>query len=56
MQAAIDQLKAESYPVKEEDLVRLYPTRFQHINPYGRFEFEISVGLMPNGLRPLRST
>lgn len=55
MQAAIDHLKAQDYPVNEDDLTHLSPARYQHINPYGKFKFEISVDLASNGLRPLYS-
>jgi TnpA family transposase len=55
MQAAIDHLKAQGYLVNDEHLAHLSPARHQHINPYGKFRFEISVDLASNGLRPLHS-
>ena len=36
MQAAIDQLRAEAYPVLEEDIARLNPHVHDHINMLGR--------------------
>src|ERR1035441_2700155 len=36
MQAAIDQLRAEGYPVLEEDIARLNPHVHDHINMLGR--------------------
>ncbi len=56
MAAAIDQLRQEGYPVQEEDIVHLSPARYEHINPYGRYSFEINQELAPNRLRPLRRT
>ena len=55
MQAAIDHLEAQDYQVNEDHLVHLSAARYQHINPYGKFKFEISVDLTSNGLRPLHS-
>lgn len=37
MAAAIDQLRAEGYPVRDEDIVHLSPARFEHVNPYGKY-------------------
>jgi len=53
MQAAIDHLKAQGEEIAEEDLIHLSPARFEHINMYGKFSFEISVPLSNAGLRPL---
>ncbi len=41
MNAAIQQLKSDGYPVLVEDIKHLSPARHEHINPYGRFIFEI---------------
>ncbi|HYQ91655.1 MAG TPA: Tn3 family transposase, partial [Candidatus Competibacteraceae bacterium] len=54
MAAAIDQLRQEGYPVQEEDIAHLSPARYEHINPYGRYRFEVNPELAPNRLRPLR--
>lgn len=54
MAAAIDQLRQEGYPVQEEDIAHLSPARYEHINPYGRYCFEVNPELAPNRLRPLR--
>src|SRR5712691_2691343 len=35
MAAAIEQLRTEGYPVREEDIAHLSPARFEHLNPYG---------------------
>jgi TnpA family transposase len=55
MQAAIDHIEAQGYQVNEDHLVHLSAARYQHINPYGKFVFEISVDLTSSGLRPLHS-
>jgi TnpA family transposase len=53
MTAAIEQLRAEGYPVREEDIVHLSPARFEHLNPYGKYLFDLTH-LPHKGLRPLR--
>jgi hypothetical protein len=55
MQAALRELTARSIPFDEGDLVHLSPVRYEHINPYGKFHFDLSVQLDASGLRPLRS-
>ena len=54
MAAVIDQLRAEGRTVKEEDSARLFPARYEHINPYGKYRFEVEEGLSRAHLRPLR--
>ena len=54
MAAVIDQLRAEGRTVKEEDIARLSPARYEHINPYGKYRFEVEEGLSRAHLRPLR--
>jgi hypothetical protein len=55
MQAAIEQLLAEGVLVDEADLVHLSPARYEHINPYGRYEFDVAKTFSRQGLRPLRT-
>ena len=55
MQAAFDALRQEGYPVQEEDLVHLWPTRFAHIHRYGKYEFNVAEAQARKGLRPLRA-
>jgi len=43
MAAAIEQLRAEGYPVRDEDIAHLSPARFEHINPYRKYSFEIAT-------------
>ncbi len=54
MQAVIEQLKAEGLEVSDEDVRYLSPCRFEHINKYGRINFNIEEELERKGLRPLR--
>jgi hypothetical protein len=54
MAAVIEQLRAEGKTVNEEDIVRLSPARYEHINPYGKYRFEVEDGLSRSRLRPLR--
>jgi TnpA family transposase len=55
MQAALDQLRGQGYPVHEEDLAHLSPARFEHINPYGKYYFPIDQARSRQGLRSLRA-
>jgi hypothetical protein len=55
MQAALDQLRTEGYPIQKEDLVHLSPARFEHVNPYGKYYFPIDQARRRQGLRPLRA-
>ena len=55
MQAVLDQLRAEGYPVAEEDLTHLSPARFEHVNPYGKYSFPIEQARKRQGLRSLRA-
>lgn len=54
MAAVIEQLKREGYPVQEDDLKHLSPARYDHINPYGQYHFNVEEVLNRKGLRPLR--
>jgi hypothetical protein len=54
MAAVIEQLRAEGKKVNEEDIARLSPARYEQINPYGKYRFEVEDGLSRSRLRPLR--
>lgn len=54
MQAALEELKAESYDISEDDVKNLSPARSEHINMYGKYYFNIEEGLRRKGLRKLR--
>ncbi len=53
--AAIEQLKAEGYRVREEDVARLSPLSHEHINMLGRYTFTLPELVASGGLRPLRN-
>ena len=55
MNKAIKQIRQEGYPIDEEDLKSIWPTRFGHINVYGRYLFNRKEILRKNRkLRQLR--
>jgi hypothetical protein len=54
MAAVIEQVRAEGRTVNEEDIARLSPARYEHINPYGKYRFDVEEGLSGTRLRPLR--
>ena len=54
MAEAIAQLKREGYPVNESDLAHIWPTRYAHLNVYGRYHFNMEEARERKGLRPLR--
>ena len=41
MARVVDELKLEGVSVKDEDLARIWPTRFGHLNVIGRYHFEL---------------
>ena len=45
LQAAVKQLKAEGVEIKDEDLKHISPARYAHLNPYGRYYFNIEENL-----------
>jgi TnpA family transposase len=54
MDAALEQLRKEGYPVKDDDVARLSPTVHHHINMLGRYTFTLPEPVARGGLRPLR--
>ena len=54
MSAVLDYLKQEGYPVSEVDIAHLSPARFDHINPYGKYRFNVAENQTRQGLRSLR--
>jgi len=55
MEAALNQLRAEGYPVREEDAMRLSPLIYPHINMMGRYSFYLPEIVARGLLRPLRN-
>ena len=54
IEKAVEQLRKEEYTVDDEDLRRIWPTRHQHINVYGRYLFNIEEIRKLIKLRKLR--
>jgi TnpA family transposase len=52
--AALEQLRKEGYPVKPEDVARLSPLVWGHINLLGRYTFALPEAVTRGELRPLR--
>ena len=50
----VEQRKQEGYPVQEQDLAHVWPTRYRHINIYGKYHFNVEEEWKRHGLRPLR--
>ena len=55
MDAALDQLRAEGFDVRPEDVARLSPLGFEHINMLGRYVPTLPDGIARGELRPLRN-
>ncbi len=55
MQPALEQLRAEGYSVLDEDVARLSPLAYAHINMLGRYSFFVPETVEKGGLRPLRN-
>jgi hypothetical protein len=53
MDAAVTQLRADGFDVRDEDIARLSPFVRHHINMLGRYSFQLPD--LPGGLRPLRA-
>ena len=54
MTAVIEQLRNEGMEISEEDIRRLWPTRYEHINVHGKFLFNVDKEMNRKGLRELR--
>lgn len=52
MDAAVNQLRAAGFDVRDEDMARLSPFVRHHVNMLGRYSFQLPELL--GGLRPLR--
>ena len=55
MDAALAQLRAEGFDVRDEDVARLSPLGFKHINMLGRYAFTLPDAVARGELRPLRN-
>ena len=54
MNEVISRLRREGIAVNDADVAHLSPARYGHINPYGKYRFDIDAALDPTVLRPLR--
>ena len=54
MDAALNRLRAEGYDVRDEDVARLSPLGFEHINMLGRYACVLPDAVARGELRPLR--
>lgn len=54
MDAVLDQLRREGYPVRPEDEARLSPFGHEYINMMGRYSFAVPEAVARGELRPLR--
>ena len=54
-QAVVEKLREECHDVPDDALVHLSPAMYGHINPYGKYAFDLE-GADPTHLRPLRSS
>jgi TnpA family transposase len=52
-EAALEQLRKEGFPIREEDAARLSPLIHDHINLLGRYSFAMPDIVARGGLRPL---
>ena len=54
MEAALNQLCQDGYPVRDDDVARLSPLLHEHINMLGRYSFSVPEAVAKGELRPLR--
>ena len=54
MHAVLEQLRAEGHAVLDADVAHLSPARYEHINPHGRYTFDVTRARPGGVLRPLR--
>ena len=54
IEAILTQLRQEGYPVRNEDVARLSPLIYEHINLLGRYVFTLPEAVAKGELRPLR--
>ncbi|NEA59636.1 Tn3 family transposase [Streptomyces sp. SID13666] len=52
MDAALTQLRADGFDVRDQDVARLSPFVRHHVNMLGRYSFQLPE--LPGGMRPLR--
>jgi TnpA family transposase len=55
MGEVIKKRQQEGQVLSADDLAHIWPTRFEHINVYGKYEFDLEKAQQRGGLRRLRS-
>jgi TnpA family transposase len=55
MAAVIDRLESKGEQIAPEDLAHLSPARYDHINPYGRYQFRVDRCTGKKPLRPIKA-
>jgi len=55
MDLALSHLRAQGETIRPEDVVRLSPLGYEHINLLGRYDFTLPESLRQGGMRPLRN-
>lgn len=55
MTAAVERLRQHGYPMLDEDLARLSPLIFEHINMLGRYSFAVPEEVARGEMQPLHS-
>lgn len=55
IQAALDQLAREGWDISRQDVARISPLAFKHINFLGRYAFDLPEAVAGGALRPLRN-
>lgn len=51
---ALEQMERQEHVVDTESLMHIGPTRFKHVNVYGKYEFNLEEVRHRTGLRELR--
>ena len=54
MDKALEHLRSQGWNINPEDIARLSPLGFIHINMLGRYYFELAEAIQNGGFRPLR--
>lgn len=54
LDAALTQVREQGMDIHQEDLVRLSPLGYSHINMLGRYQFNLPDSIQQGGMRPLR--
>ena len=55
MDSALNQLRTGGFDVRDDDISRLSPLGFDHINMLGRYAFTLPDTVARGELRPLRN-